>query len=397
MISAEGLALDHTLSPYTGWTRAHWERILARLTYGYVHATDKQGSLARALYPDDRRDLPDAVDAIESFARIAPAWAAWLRNGTNPAKIEFDGRSMNLEDILRRALLEGTDSNNPRTYWGDIADMDQRIVEAADIALALWLSRERVFDRMDAGERAQIIRWLKQVDGQETYYDNWILFPAVVMAVRFQLGYPVDLSDLDARLDQAVAFYRGDGWYADGTGAEFDLYNAWMFGWHYLFCVGIDGERRPDYYRKVLDRARSFLAGFQYFFGANGSYAAFGRSIVYRFAAISGFAVASWLNIAPMPPGLLRRLSSGCLKYFYEHEFIDPEEHFIRQGFHGDFPPAAEAYISPGSPSWACHGLFGLTFGADHQFWTAPEEREDFAIALSAPGFVRQGSAQPAR
>jgi len=390
------VSFDFQLSPFTGWTRAHWEHMLARATYGYVRAAEKNDSMARALYPNDRRDLPDAVDALESFARIGSAWGAWLSNPQNSATLTFEHRALNLEEILYRALLEGTDENNPRTYWGKMRGMDQRIVEAADMALAVWFSRERVFQRMNERERAQIIAWLAQVDGQDTYYDNWVLFPAVAQAVRLQLGYPVDERELDARLEQTAAFYRGDGWYVDGTGAEYELYNAWMFGWHYVLWAHIDGARRPAHRDVVLERARLFLNGFQYFFGANGSYPAWGRSIVYRFAAIACFATGYLMNIAPMSPGALRRLASGNLKYFYDNECFDPHEHFLRQGFHGDFPPAAEAYISPGSPSWACHGLFALAFDADDLFWTAreeplPVERDDFEIALATPGFVLSG------
>lgn len=389
-------AFDYTLSPYTGWTRAHWEHVLARVTYGFVRAAEKQGSYARALYPYDYRNLPDAVDALESFARLASAWGAWLSDPQNPATLEFCGRVLNLQEILARALLEGTNANNARTYWGDIGDMDQRIVEAADIALALWLSRERVFNQLSERERAQIIRWLEQVDDKEVYYDNWILFPVLPMTVRKRLGYPVDVSAIDARLDLAAEFYRGDGWYADGAGEEFDLYNAWMFGWHYWLWAWIDGTRRPEYCERLLRRARSFLAGWVYFFGANGSYPAWGRSLVYRFAAVSCFAVGHLLQIAPHSPGMLRRIASGCLKYFYEHDCCDPHEHFLRQGFHGDFPSAAEAYISPGSPSWACHAFLAFAFRRDDPFWTAteeplPVERGDFELALPAPGFMLSG------
>ena len=80
---------DFDRSPYTGWTRAHWEYILARMTYGYAKIAERSGSPARVLYPDDRRGLPDSVDAIESFARIASAWGAWLRNPNNPATLNF--------------------------------------------------------------------------------------------------------------------------------------------------------------------------------------------------------------------------------------------------------------------------------------------------------------------
>lgn len=388
--------LDLILSPFTGWTRVHWEHVLARVTYGYVLAAEKQGTYARALYPDDRRDLPDTVDALESFARVASVWGAWLSNPKNPSVLEFNGRELDIEEILRRALLEGTDASNPRTYWGAMHAMDQRIVESADMALAIWFSRERVFHRMSASEREQVMAWLAQVDGQDTYYDNWILFPAVAQAVRLQMGYPVDVAELDQRLDQMAAFYRGAGWYVDGSGAEYELYNAWMFGWHYVLWAHIDGARRPELRDLVLERAREFLNGFQYFFGANGSYPAWGRSIVYRFAAVACFATGYLINIAPLSPGALRRLSSGCIQYFYDHECFDPNEHFLRQGFHGDFPPAAEAYISPGSPSWACHGLFALAFSPDDPFWTdteepLPVERADFEIALPTPGFALSG------
>jgi hypothetical protein len=262
--------------------------------------------------------------------------------------------------------------------------------------VALWLSRARVFDRLSAAEQARILAWLAQVDGLGTYYDNWVLFSAVSQTVRLRLDQSVPLAELDANLDTARDFYRGDGWYVDGAGDEFELYNAWMFNWHFLHWASIDGERRPELRALVLSRAASFLASFPYFFGANGAYAAWGRSLVYRFAAVAGFATSYALGIAPAGPGLLRRISSGCIRYFYERGLIDPDEHFVRQGFHGNFPPAGEAYISPGSVYWCCHGLFALSFAADDPWWTMPEEplpveRADFDLALPAPGFALSG------
>lgn len=389
-------AFDYDLSPYTGWTRAHWEYLLARMTYGYAKIAEQSGSSARVLYPDDRRGLPDSVDAIESFARIASAWGAWLRNPANTATLKFLDHEINLESLLRQALLDGTNPSNPYTYWGDIGHLDQRIVESADIAVTIWMSRERVFNKMNEGEQNQIMAWLAQVDNKGTYTDNWILFTAMAQAVRHHLGFPAPVDDLDNRLLQIGEFYRGDGWYVDGPTDEFELYNAWMFGWHYFLWTYIDGERRPDHRQQVLERGRSFIDGFLHFFGANGSYPAWGRSIVYRFAALAPFAVGHFLKIAPDDPGLLRRVSSGCIRYFYDRGLFDPEGHFVRQGYHGDFPPAGEAYISPGSPYWCCHGLFALTLDRDDPFWTATErplpiERDDFELILPAPGFVLSG------
>ena len=273
-------ALDFELSPFTGWTRAHWEHLLARMTYGYAKIAERSGSPARVLYPDDRRGLPDSVDAVESFARIASAWGGWLRNPANPATLNFQGHETNLETLLGQALLDGTNPSNPYTYWGDIGHLDQRIVESADIAVTLWMSRERVFNKMTTAEQEQIIAWLAQADGKGTYTDNWILFTAMAQAVRHHLGFPSPVDDLDYRLLQIGEFYRGDGWYVDGPSNEFELYNAWMFGWHYLLWTWIDGDRRPDHRQLVLERGRSFIHSFLHFFGSNGSYPAWGRSIV---------------------------------------------------------------------------------------------------------------------
>ncbi len=388
--------LDFGRSRFTGWTRDHWVSLLARLTCGYALAAERSGSPARALFPDDRRGLPDAVDAVEAFARMASAWGAWLSNPANPAGLEFEGRTYDVEALLRQALLDGTDPANAAAYWGDMRHMDQRLVESGDIAVALWLSRARVFDRLSHGEQARILGWLAQVDGKGTYYDNWVLFSALAQTVRLKLGQPVPLAELDSNLDQADDFYRGDGWYVDGAGDEYELYNAWMFNWHFLHWAAIDGDRRPDLRERVLARSASFLASFPHFFGANGAYVAWGRSLVYRFAAVAGFAVGYRLGLAPGGPGLLRRVSSGCLRYFHDRGMFVPGQHYVRQGLHGNFPPAGEAYASPGSVYWCCHGLFALSLDAADPFWTAPEaplpvEHGDFDLALPAPGFALSG------
>jgi hypothetical protein len=88
---------------------------------------------------------------------------------------------------------------------------------------------------------------------------------------------------------------------------------------------------------------------------------------------------------------------SGSLKYFYSHEFIHPTEHYIVQGYHGDMPYANEAYISPGSPEWACHAFAALMFDADDPLWTEteqplPVERGDFELALPVPGLALSGN-----
>lgn len=387
--------LDFSAAAYTGWTRAHWQALLARVTYGFVRRVARSGSPARALYPDDHAGHTDAVNGLESFARLALVWGAWLHHPANAPRLSFQGYDLNVAYLLQQGLLHGTDPASPR-YWGAITHMDQRIVECACLSIAVWLSRAQVFNEFTAAQQAQVISWLAQVDGKGTYPDNWVMFPAMSQAVRLRLGWPAPEADLRRRLEHMAGFYRGDGWYADGPGDEYDLYNAWMFNGHYLFWAWMDGERFPDLRDQILHRARPFLADFPYFFGANGSYVPWGRSLGSRFGALIAPALGHALGVAPADPGMLRRLSSGNLRYYAERGLFHPTEHYLTQGVHGPNPLTLESYVSPGSPNAALAGLLALMLDPADPFWTSPEaplpvERGDFELVLPAPGFVVSG------
>lgn len=54
---------------------------------------------------------------------------------------------VDLVEVLRAGVLAGTDREGD-AYWGDLRDYNQRTVEAADVARILWMTRERIWDRL---------------------------------------------------------------------------------------------------------------------------------------------------------------------------------------------------------------------------------------------------------
>ena len=97
-------------------------------------------SHARAHYPGLPAGGARKAEQFEGFSRVAPLLGAWLEHSSRTTLTLPSGREVDVANILESGVLAGTDPRHA-DYWGDITDRDQRIAEAADVALALWLSR----------------------------------------------------------------------------------------------------------------------------------------------------------------------------------------------------------------------------------------------------------------
>lgn len=106
---------------------------------------------------------------------------------------------------------------------------------------------------------------------------------------------------------------------------------------------------------------------------ADGDLIGRGRSLCYRFAAVSGLQWAQLSGLSSLTPGLARRISSGCIQSFLNHGCLRADG-TLSVGFHGENATVGEDYNSPGGPYWAANGLVALLMPEDHPFWTAPEE-----------------------
>jgi hypothetical protein len=380
---------DRERSPHTGWTRDHWVRLLGTLTGAFAAAATKGGSPARPHLPGSDGGV---VPGLEGFARMSVAWGAWLGLASNGSSIPGPDGLIDVEPLVVRGLLDGTDPTG-RWRWGGMADRDQRIVESAELATALWLGRARLGSSLGSVGLAQVLSWLSQVQGLDVYDDNWVLFPSLVAAVERSFGRPVPDSAIDTGLDIMLDRYRGDGWYADGPGEAFDAYTGWAVHWHMLLWSRIDGDRRPRTRRLVEQRARTYLAGIVPQFAADGSRPLFGRSLGYRFAAAAPFALAGLFGLDPVPPGLARRIASGTIVRHLQQGALDPATGWFRRGVAGERPEVCERYMSAGASAWGAHVFVALGLPGDADFWTDPEEPlpvevADGRSALRGPGFL---------
>ena len=254
------------------------------------------------------------------IARMLPALASCYSGG-----FAIDGVDLNA--ILLATFRNAFDPGHP-DYWEEPPPekANQRQVEASLVAWSLWRLGDRFLEQLTPPERSDIQRWLASCTRLAERKHNHAWFSAINQAARLflQRRWPefsgdeewmlADLKALDAMASP------GDGWYQDSlTLPIYDYYNFWTFASHFLEWNQIAGERYPQLARQFQQRLRLFLDKVPYFFGANGSHALYGRSLIYRWAVLTPLVQAYEQNLWPHSAGLLRRIVRGSLEF---HEGI---------------------------------------------------------------------------
>jgi hypothetical protein len=367
---------DRTASSFTGYTRAHWEAAAdALLTVVEPYATED-----RALYhlPGDRTSWSGRLsDGLEGYARTL--LLAAFRRDEKALERYADGLAAGVSGV-----------------WPRIEDRSQPLVEAASIALALRLTREQLWDRLDDGVRQRAAGWLGDALTAEAWPCNWELFPVTVGGFLAEIGHEPDASRaaIDRGLERIEQWYLGDGWYTDGDGRKFDYYNGWAMHLYPVLHAWLErDERLLDLYGTRLER---HLSDYARLFGGDGAPLHQGRSLTYRFATTAPLWLGALTGRTPLSPGETRRLASGALRYFLDRGAVD-DRGLLSLGWHGPDESVLQGYSGPASPYWASKGFLGLLLPPGHEVWTAaeepaPAERADAVTPIGPPNWLLQST-----
>jgi hypothetical protein len=370
--------------------RSDYLTLAGYLIEGFL--TYSRPSHALADYPGLPAGGARKADQFEGFSRIAPLLGVWLEHAASPKLTLPSGREVDVAQILESAVLAGTDPKHA-DYWGDITDRDQRIAEAADVALALWLSRATVWDRLDAEKRRQVAAWLLQVNGKQIADNNWHLFTAQVNVALQALGAEFDAAAIDRHLARTLEFYGGNGWFTDGPDGPVDYYNAWGFYYH----IGWIHRMNAGLLRDTVDKALPvFAADLVHLLGPNGM-PVFGRSVCYRMAVSAPLVFASSLHPDALPPAQARRALDLTWGFFLEHGAL--RDGRITQGYCGDDAAILDNYSGPASCLWSVRSLIAaLDVPQDAAFWSEPAaplpvEVADFSRSIANGKWLVRGDA----
>ncbi|ANA21349.1 DUF2264 domain-containing protein [Salmonella enterica subsp. diarizonae] len=346
-----------------------------------------------AYYPGRPSQQNARTDALEGVSRVLPTLAVWLRN--QPAgegrMDDLKGGTLNITAIITEAFLAGTDPTHPG-YWGKLHDYDQRICESADLALALWLCRETVWERLTSAQQQQITCWFNQVNGLQTVDNNWHLFPLTVQFVMRALNGSGDVSD--EKYERIKEFHVGGGWFRDGAHGNYDYYNAWGFHYSLYWLDQINPEYDPQFIRSCM---AEFVTTYRYLMTPQGI-PFFGRSACYRLAVSAPLlAVASHSKDA-LHIGEAKRALETTLRYFIGNgamRFGVPT-----QGLFADDERLVDNYSGPASSFWSLRALnIALYCASDINLWSCesrqlPVELQDFSFTIEPVNLFVMGTCE---
>ncbi|MCX5063297.1 DUF2264 domain-containing protein [Streptomyces sp. NBC_00461] len=381
---------DRTLSPRTGYTRAHWEAAADGLLTAALRYATPGHALIDLPGPPSRSGVRS--DGLEGFARTF--LLAAFRTAGASGKDPHGFLERYTAGLTRGTRTPGRDDAESWPEIGHHGIQGQPMVESASVALALRLTAPWTWDTLPTADQDRVEHWLRGALRHTPAPNNWYLFPLTVA------GFLEAVGRGDAETQRAIerglvllnGWYQGQGWYSDGDGRSFDHYNGWALHFYPLLHAHLVKDR--TLLGQLGPRLREFLEGFAMLFDANGAPIHHGRSLTYRFAAGTAVALGALTGETPLAPGATRRILSGALRHFLDRG-APGADGILSLGWYGPHAATLQNYSGPGSPYWASKGFLALLLPPGHPVWTATEERApvegpDRTLALPAPGLLIQ-------
>lgn len=301
------------------------------------------------------------IAGMEALARmlwgIAPLLAAGqtpellmpivkgIKNGVNPAHVD---------------------------YWGQVSDVDQRVVEMAALGLLLALAPQVIHRQFSDTEQQQLYAWLQQSETAVVADNNWHYFPIMVQIGFHHVGWPVNWQVINANFERMEAWCLGQGWYSDGDTRQRDYYIPMGFHFYGLIYATLMGQVDSQRAAVLRERAVQFAQHFICFFAADGSAIAFGRSLTYRFAEAAFWSACAFAKLDVFTPGIIKGLVLRHLRWWLKQPIFD-RDGILSIGYACPNLIMAEDYNAPGSPYWALKTLLIMALPDDDAFWSAQE------------------------
>ena len=358
---------DYKLSPFTGMTRQHWidaDKYLLEGAFSHIRSLDDPmyfQRLGRVCYPTDSSRVRGAT--LEGMCRTLFLAAPLLREDST---LTING--IRLADYYRRQLSLLVDPSSPQyvAHRGKRGPC-QDLVEFGALGISMFVCGDVLWDPLPQATRDSLYSMIESYADGPTIPQNWRFFNVYPMSFFKSKGYEVNDSLLVKYVRHLLADYRGEGWYLDKP--NYDFYSMWAYQLYgRLWSLFFGREHNPELAAQFDKHFNEMYRSFPRMFGRNGHMPMWGRSNMYRFAAIAPLAWGEGVNM-----GWMRRIASGCLLQFLQNPDFIYSDGVPTPGFYGLFDPVLQGYSCRGSVYWCAKAFLPLMLPESHPYWSETE------------------------
>ncbi|WP_318615668.1 DUF2264 domain-containing protein [Sporosarcina sp. YIM B06819] len=354
--------------------RAYWLHIMNLMAKPLLNALAKEQLRIQMPLEGQTTDR-QRFSHLEAFGRLACGIAPWIEHGPTDG-VEGEWREQ-YASLMRRGIEVATNPKSPD--YMNFSDGEQPIVDAAFLAHAIVRAPKELFTKLSPMAKQNLIEALQMTKNRKPFFNNWLLFSAMIETALFIMGESWDRMRVDYALKQHEQWYVGDGMYSDGPQFHMDYYNSFVIQPMLVDIIKTLKSQSADWDKmapKVDRRAKRFATIQERMISPEGAFPVVGRSIVYRMGAFQHLAqMALQHNLDErLQPAQVRCALTCVMKRMMEMPATFDENGWLRIGFCGHQPELGEAYISTGSLYLCATVLLPLGLPEQDPFWQGQAE-----------------------
>lgn len=361
-------------TPVPASDRQQWVELCYRIAAPVLENMSKgelQKNMQLELSPTwDGRDK--RVAYMETFGRLMAGISPWL---ALPDDDTEEGRMR--KQIREWALLSyknAVDPDSPDFLLWETSST-QRLVDAAYLAESFLRAPEATWQQLDVTTKKRYIERFQRLKVVRPAYNNWLLFRGLIEAFLMSVGEEADQYALTVAANKINEWYLSDGWYSDGPEFSLDYYNAYVI--HPMYIEMLEVLNKHNFWTPIstglaVKRMQRFNVFMERLISPEGTYPAFGRSVVYRMGAFQTLAMAAWKYGLPegLSNGQVRSALTAVMNNMFKVEGNFNEAGFLQLGFAGHQPELSNYYTNNGSLYMTSLVFMPLGLPAGHPFWS---------------------------
>jgi hypothetical protein len=317
----------------------------------------------------NRKNFSHLEAVGRTFAGISP-WLELDDLQGDEASLQFRAR-----ELAQKTIASITDPDSPDFL--NFNQGNQPVVDAAYLAQSILRAPKVLWSQLSQNTKQHLFDALVSTRKIKPYFNNWLLFSAMIEAFFCKIGAPFDAMRIDYALRQVDQWYVGDGMYSDGPEYHNDYYNSYVIHPFLLDISNATGRAHEwkDFEPVFLKRAQRYAEVLERMISPEGTMPVLGRSISYRCGNLHALAQLALIKKLPdtFKPAQIRCAMSAVIARTLTPKNTFDNNGWLNAGLCGLQPSLAEGYISTGSLYLATLAFLPLGLPPNSSFWADPD------------------------